>query len=283
MSALFGPAGMCEWASAEKVKHTVALMKWLREKGADAFEYQCGRGVTVKEDKAKEIGESAKSEGIRLSLHAPYFISLASADEEKRDNSVNYILQSAKAVTAMGGERIVVHPGGLNKFSREQATQIACETLKKAVAALDENGLGNVIICPEVMGKINQLGDVDEVLEFCSLDERMLPCVDFGHLNSRTHGGLKTIDDFNAVFDKIENRLGRERLEKMHIHFSRIEYSAGGEVKHLTFEDTVYGPEQSVFVESIVRRGLSPVVICESAGTQTADAVEMKRLYNTQR
>ena len=279
MGAIFGPAGMCELAAQEKVKHTAALMAWLKEKGLDAFEYQCGRGVNIKQDKAEEIGKAAKENGITLSLHAPYFISLASAEVEKRDNSVGYILKSAEAAKWLGAKHIVVHPGGIGKMKREEATAIACETLKKAVAALDENDLGDIIMCPEVMGKINQLGDVDEVLTFCTLDERMLPCVDFGHLNSRTHGGLKSVEDYDAVFDKIENRLGRERLNNMHIHFSRIEYSAGGEVRHLTFEDTVFGPEQSVFIEAVRARGISPTVICESAGTQTLDSMEMKRLY----
>ena len=279
MGAKFGPAGMCELAAQEKVKHTVALMTWLKEKDLDAFEYQCGRGVNIKQEKAEEIASAARENDIALSVHAPYFISLASAEEEKRDNSVGYILKSAEAAKWLGAKRIVVHPGGIGKMKREEATALACETLKKAIAALDENGLGDIIMCPEVMGKINQLGDVDEVLTFCALDERMLPCVDFGHLNSRTHGGMKTVEDYYAVFDKIENKLGHERLDNMHIHFSRIEYSAGGEVRHLTFEDTVFGPEQSVFIEAVRTRGISPTVICESAGTQTLDSMAMKSLY----
>ena len=86
MGAKFGPAGMCELAAQEKVKHTVALMTWLKEKDLDAFEYQCGRGVNIKQEKAEEIASAARENDIALSVHAPYFISLASAEEEKRDN-----------------------------------------------------------------------------------------------------------------------------------------------------------------------------------------------------
>ena len=218
-----------------------------------------------------------------MSLHAPYFISLASKEPEKRENSVRYILESAAAVQKLGGDRIVVHPGGLGGLPRADATALAMETLKKAQAALDENGLSAVHICPEVMGKINQLGTLSEVLQMCSLDERMLPCVDFGHLNSREHGALKDSAAFAAVLDEIERRLGSVRVKQFHIHFSKIEYTAGGEKKHLTFADTVFGPEPAPLMTLLAERGLTPTVICESDGTQTADAATMHKEYEAAR
>lgn len=281
MPIKIGPAGMCEMAAAEKIKSTEKLMGWLAEKDINAFEYQCGRGVRLSAEKAEVINKAAKNSGIFVSLHAPYFISLASLEEEKRSNSVEYIRQSAEGVNMLGGNRIVVHPGGLSKMKREEARAIACETLMKAQSVLDENGLSNVHICPEVMGKINQLGDLEDVITFCKLDERFIPCVDFGHLNSRTEGSLKTTGDYIEVFDTLSNELGEERTRNMHIHFSKIEYSKGGEVRHLTFEDTVYGPNPEIFIESIVKRNMTPTIICESAGTQTADSVAMLEMYKS--
>lgn len=279
MPIRFGPAGMCEMAAAEKIKSTEKLMSWLGEKGLNAFEYQCGRGVRLSAEKAAVIKLAAENAGITVSLHAPYFISLASAEEEKRINSVEYIRQSAEAVSMLGGDRIVVHPGGLSKMTREEARAIACNTLRKAQATLDENGLSQVHICPEVMGKINQLGDLEDIISFCKIDERFIPCVDFGHLNSRTAGSLQTAEDYIRVFDVLADEIGEERVRNMHIHFSKIEYSKGGEVRHLTFEDTVYGPAPEAFIESMVKRGLTPTVICESAGTQTADSMAMLGMY----
>ncbi len=279
MPIKFGPAGMCEMAAAEKIKSTEKLMVWLSEKDLNAFEYQCGRGVRLSAEKAELIKTAAKNAGITISLHAPYFISLASLEEEKRNNSVEYIRQSAEAVQMLGGNRIVVHPGGLSKMSREEARAIACETLVKAQNTLDEMGLTEVHICPEVMGKINQLGDLEDVITFCKIDERFIPCVDFGHLNSRTVGLLQSTEDYIKVFDTLSDALGTERTKNMHVHFSKIEYSKGGEVRHLTFEDSIYGPEPDIFIESIVKYGMTPTVICESAGTQTADSVAMLNLY----
>ncbi len=277
--AKFGPAGNCDDFYVAGYKSTAQMPSFLKKQGLTAYEYQCGRGVRLSDSTATALGKAAEENGIQLSLHAPYYISLASAEEEKRDNSVRYILESAAAVVRLGGDRIVVHPGGLGGRSREEATAIAVETLKKAQAALDENGLSQVHICPEVMGKINQLGTLDEVLTMCGVDERFLPCVDFGHLNSRTAGATNDLAAFDQVITEIGNRLGNERQQNFHIHFSKIEYTAGGEKRHLTFADTTFGPEPAPLMTLLAEKGLCPTVICESDGTQTRDAAEMHQLY----
>lgn len=279
MTAKFGPAGNSESFYAAGNKATLQAPAWLHSLGLTAYEYQCGRGVRITEETARALGEEAVKHGVQLSLHAPYFISLASADPEKRDNSIRYILESARAVTQMGGERIVVHPGGLGGLSRADATALASQTLRRAQEALDSEGLSQVRICPETMGKINQLGDLEEVLQFCALDERFLPCVDFGHLNSRTLGGLNTEEAFAALLDRLHNVLGAERGAIFHAHFSKIEYTKGGEKRHLTFADTVYGPEPAPLMKLIRERGLRPTFICESDGTQAEDAAALQALY----
>lgn len=281
MSANFGPAGNAESFSAMGYKNSLDIPEYIEKMGLDAYEYQCGRGVKIGEDKADMLGRLAAEKGIKLSLHAPYYISMSSVEEQKRDNSVDYILASARAVNAMGGSRIVVHTGSCGKLPREEALRLAKDTMKKAIAALDNEGLGNIRVCPETMGKMNQLGTLDEVLELCTLDERLLPCIDFGHLNARTLGTLKEKQDFAAVLDAIENKLGAARLKEFHSHFSKIEYTAGGEKRHLTFEDTVFGPDYEPLIELIYERGLCPTVICESAGTQAEDALAMKKLYES--
>lgn len=277
--ALFGPAGNCEAFHAAGNRSTVQVFAFLASHGLTAYEYQCGRGVRVSEEAAVAIRRQAEEYGITVSLHAPYFISLASAEEDKRDNSIRYILDSARAVSLMGGDRIVVHPGGLGGRSREEATALATDTLLRAQQALDAEGLSHVHICPEVMGKINQLGDLSEVLAFCQAEERFIPCVDFGHLNSRTGGTLTDAAAFGEVIDRMEQAIGRERVRCFHSHFSKIEYTVGGEKRHLTFTDTVFGPDPAPFTAMLAARRLTPTVICESAGTQTADAAAMQRLY----
>ncbi len=280
MSALFGPAGNSISFTQMGYKGSLQVPEYLTKMGLDAFEYQCGRGVNIGEEKARELGKIAADKGITLSLHAPYYISMSSVEEEKRIKSIDYILASARAVNAMGGNRIVVHTGSCSKISREVALELASDTMKMALTALDQNGLSHIHICPETMGKVNQLGTLDEVLALCKLDERLIPCIDFGHLNARDLGYFKTKEDYKTVFDKMENAIGHDRLCGFHSHFSKIEYTTGGEKKHLTFADTVYGPDFEPVLDLVAQKSLSPTFICESDGTQAEDAKMMKDYYN---
>lgn len=281
MSAKFGPAGNSASFHDMGYKHSLQVPEYIEKMGLDAFEYQCGRGVNIGLEKAAELGKLALEKGIALSLHAPYYISMSSVDPEKRLNSVNYILASARAVKAMGGNRIVVHTGSCGKISREEALGLAIDTMKIALDALDSEGLGDIHICPETMGKVNQLGTLEEVMALCELDERLIPCIDFGHLNARDMGGLKTFDDYRHIFDTIENRLGADRLKCFHSHFSKIEYTVGGEKRHLTFADNVFGPDFEPVIELVAAKNCSPVIICESDGTQAEDAAAMKNYYKS--
>ncbi len=281
MACLFGPAGTPESFKTMGYKGSLDIPEYVEKMGLNAFEYQCGRGVNIGEEKAKLLGEKAKEKGIRLSLHAPYYISMSSTEEEKRLNSVNYILSSARAVNAMGGDRIVVHTGSCGKISREEALRLAKDTMKLSLAALECENLGHIHICPETMGKVNQLGTLYEVLELCKIDERLIPCIDFGHLNARDLGALKTKEDVISVFENIENALGTERGRNFHSHFSKIEYTTGGEKRHLTFEDTVFGPDFEPVIETVIERSTDVTFICESAGTQAEDAKLMKNYYDS--
>lgn len=278
--AKFGPAGTAESFKTMGYKKSTQLGDYLTKFDLDHFEYQCGQGVRVSESAAKEIGAALAAAGITVSVHAPYFISLSSVEEEKRLNSINYILDSAKVVNAMGGDRIVIHSGSCSKMTREEALELAKDTMKRARAALMEAGLEHIHCCPETMGKINQLGDLNEVMELCRVDDTFIPCIDFGHLNARTLGSIKGADEYAAILDTIENKLGSDRLKIFHSHFSKIEYTEkGGEKKHLTFDDTVYGPQFEPLMELVYKKSLSPTFICESAGTQTEDAAAMKKYY----
>ena len=221
---------------------------------------------------AEKLPAHSSRGNITVTLHAPYFISLSSVEAEKRDNSVNYIAESLRAA-----DKLVKKVNATPAHYGRSDLYLAKQTLQ-TVALRQSEGL-KAIICPETMGKINQLGTLDEVIELCTLDDEMLPCVDFGHLNARTHGEIKTIDDYAAMLDKIENTLGHDRLSQMHIHFSKIEYTNSGERRHLTFADEIYGPQYEPLCELLAKRNLNCTVICESDGTQAEDASLMKKAY----
>jgi deoxyribonuclease-4 len=129
----------------------------------------------------------------------------------------------------------------------------------------------------ETMGKLNQLGTLDEVIEQCRVSPRFVPVVDFGHLNCRERGlAFPDADSYRRVFDRIGNACGDAVARSLHCHFSKIEYTDAGEKRHLTFEDTVFGPRFEPLAEAIVKENLAPRIICESDGTQAEDALWMK-------
>lgn len=278
MAISFGPGGNSE--SFAKRKFPQDLPEYLSSMGLNGYEIECGRGVRIAQKTFDLLPDIAKEHGINLTLHTPYFISLSSENEETRLGSLKYIEESAEAAHKLGIRKLVVHSGSCAKMTREQALELAKDTLKKAQEMLDKKGLSDIILCPETMGKINQLGTLSEVIELCKTDERFLPCVDFGHLNARTLGGIKTKSDYAQMLDEIEEGLGYERLKNFHVHFSKIMYTAGGEKAHLTFADNEYGPRFEPLMELFKERGLEPSVICESAGTQAEDAAEMKKYYD---
>ena len=276
----FGTAGNSNSFYDMGYKSTPQVPEYIKKMGINAYEYQCGRGVRVNQEQAVKLKENANAMGVRLSLHSPYYISLSSLEEDKRENSISYILQSAQAARLIGADRVVVHSGSCSKISRAAALELAKDTIKKAVNELKRNDLYDIRLCPETMGKVNQLGTLEEVIELCKVDESLIPCIDFGHLNARTFGGLKTLEDFEYIFKTMKNELGEERMKSFQSHFSKIEYTEnGGEKRHLTFADEVYGPNFDPVAELILKYGCSPVIICESDGTQAEDAKAMFDIY----
>lgn len=247
--------------------------------GLSAYEYSFGRGVRISQPTAQKIAEHAGQHGIYLSVHSPYYINLATKEDEKRQGNIRYFTQTANAAKWMGAKRIVFHPGSQGNDKRELAFQRVKIALLEIIKILDSQKLFNFEICPETMGKIKQIGDLDEIIELCAIDERIVPAIDFGHLHARSLGNLKTYDDFSFILDELENKLGGYRARHFHAHFSRIEYTQAGERKHRTFAETEFGPNFAPLASLIAKRGLEPVIICESKGTMAEDAVEMKNMY----
>ena len=277
--ALFGPAGASDAARDGGVKSTFDNIGWVKNFGLDAYEYQAGNGLHASDASLRAVGAEAARLGIAMSFHTPYFISLSGIEPEKRLKSVDYIAQSVAAAKLLGAGIIVIHTGSAAKISREEAMGLAADTLRTALERID---VGEVRLGLETMGKKNQLGTLDEVIELCRIDPRLCPVVDFGHLNARDCGGVfPDAAAYSTVFSKIADALGASYAENLHCHFSHIEYTSAGEKRHLTFDgdDAGWGPDFAPLAEVIARDGLAPRIICESAGTQDKDALTMKKQY----
>lgn len=279
MEARFGPAGNPPSFYARGFKSSLEMPGWLKELGLTAYEYQCVRGVNIGEQAAIRLGEAARENGVVLSLHAPYYITLGTDDPHLKEKTRIHLLKSMLAARWMGARVVVFHPGtGVGK-NRKEVLSRAKKLLKEVLAEAREEGLGGILLAPETAGKMAQLGTLEEVLELCTLDEQVVPAVDFAHLHAAGGGCLKDIDDFARILDQIEERLGRRAVEELHIHFSPIEFTSKGEKRHRTLEEGVYGPDFSLLARLLVERNLHPTVICESYDRQVEDAVVYRDLY----
>lgn len=275
----FGPSGNCESFYAEGNTHTEEAASFVKNRGLDCFEYSFGRGVRMTEDKAISIGEAFQKEGIEISAHAPYFINFANPDDEMAAKSYGYVLDTAKVLKLMGGKRVVFHPAAQGKVSRDEAVEKTEERLKILRDYIYLNNMQDMIFCPETMGKLAQIGTVEEITRFCKIDPIFVPCIDFGHINAREQGSLKTVEDYKSRLQYMIDELGYERMKHFHSHFSKIMYSAKGEIKHLTFDDAVYGPKFEPLAIALKELKLEPYLVSESAGMQAEEAEYMKKVY----
>ena len=275
----FGPSGNGISFYEEGNVKTEQAAAYVKARGLSAYEYSFGRGVNIGAEKAASLGEVFKSAGVALSVHAPYYINFANPDEEMAQKSFGYVLRSAEMMRFMRGNRVIFHPATQGKAEREAAVSLCEDRLKILRDAVYENGFSDMFFCPETMGKAGQIGTVEEIVRFCKIDRIYLPCVDFGHVNAREQGSLKTEKDYTDRLSYMIGELGMERMKHFHVHFSKIMYGPKGEIKHLTFADEKYGPEFAPLAASLHKLGLEPVVISESDGMQAEEAKIMQDLY----
>lgn len=277
----FGPSGNCESFYAEGNAHTEQAAAFVKKRGLDCFEYSFGRGVRMSQDKAISIGEAFARENVEISAHAPYFINFANPDDEMAAKSYGYVLDSANACKLMGGKRVVFHPAAQGKATRLEAVEKTRERLHTLAEYIVLNNLDDMLFCPETMGKLAQIGTVEEITEFCRIAPFFVPCVDFGHINAREQGSLQSVEDYKSRLEYMIAELGFAKMEHFHVHFSKIMYGGKGEIKHLTFADEIYGPSFEPLAIALKELKLKPYIVSESDGTQAEDAAEMKRIYQS--
>ncbi|MBO5394384.1 MAG: TIM barrel protein [Clostridia bacterium] len=278
---LFGPSGCGEEFVEEGHSGILEVPAWIKAKGLDAYEYSFGHGYQMSTEKAQLAGEEFKKHDIKLSLHAPFYINFANPDEEMYAKTQGYIYTGIKFLRAFGADRLIFHAASCGKLSRDEALALTKARFIDTFDKMEQEGLlDDLILCPETMGKTQQIGTYQEIVDLCTLNKHLLPTFDFGHINSLEGGSLKTKDDYKRILDYSIEKIGYEKTNNCHIHFSKIQYGAKGEIKHLNYDDLVYGPEFDGLAEILIEYNLSPRVICESMSTMPKDALIMKKIYH---
>lgn len=276
----FGPSGNSQSFYNAGNKTSLQAPAWLKSLGLNAYEYSFGRGYTMSLKTAEALGQVAEENGVLVSIHAPYYINLANPDDFMKEKSFAYILNGLELLRAMRGKHLVFHIASQGKLGRGEALALAKKRLLELLGRLDFSGRHKgLYLCPETMGKPLQIGSYKEIIDFCTLHENLVPTFDFGHINCITQGGLKTKDDYLEILQYSLDKLGFDRTNNCHIHFSKIEYGAKGEIRHLNYDDNIYGPNFEPLAQALVELGLSPTIICESKTMMAEDAQTLKNIY----
>ena len=275
----FGPAGNDVLFYKQGYKATLQAPKWLREMGLDALEICFGRGSRMSVETAQKIGQEGRKHNIALSVHAPYFINMA--NPEAIDKNYRFISQSLGLLHVMGGNRVVIHVGSQGDLSREEAMKNTRTSLVQIIKRLDKDGLGDFLLCLETMGKYRQIGNVEEICDLCSVDPRVIPTLDFGHINCLLQGELsRNPEKIPELMDQITKKIGKEKIQNVHIHWSAIEFSEKGERRHTTLDDPQWHIPFKPLARYIKDKGLTPTIICESEDIMAQDALKLRKIWD---
>lgn len=270
-NVLFGPAGKPINFKGSSYKSP----KYIKNEGLDSFEYQSPYGVRIGEKSAKILKEESEKHDILISMHGPYYINLCSKEEEKIEKSIEHLIKSARAGEWMGAYRIVFHPGFYSNRKANKAMEISKTTIQRVLDKCEEEGIENFTFAPETTGKRSQQGNIDEIIDICASFDHFEPTIDFAHIHARGLGHLNKAEDYNCIFSKLEDNLDIDRL---HCHFTTIEYGNGGEIKHHTLAEENYGPNIKDLLENLISNGWKANIICETP-LRDEDSVKMKELY----
>jgi len=267
----FGCAGNpVNFFKSEFRKDHLGVIEWSHNLGLNAQERQMTYGARMKEEDAVKFGKIGRKFNVSLSVHGPYYVVLTSDKEKVIENSIKEMLKTAHLAELMKAKKVIFHPGfgaNINKVI-------------KNLKIIEKDKPSNVSILPESMGKISQLGSLNDILTICENTE-CLPCIDFGHLHARTLGSLNKKEDFKKVLIEIENRLGRKILKNIHCHFYPVEFTDKGEKVHRAVMEKNVFPVFEPFGELIKEFNMSPTLISESKNSQDIGALHMKKVMES--
>jgi len=270
----FGPAGIPLRAKARSTKQGVLEVKAL---GLDAMEIEFVRRISLTEQSAREVAAIARELDVALTVHAPYYVNLASPDKSKAEASAQRVYQSAVIGYAAGAWSVCFHAAYYMGKGSEEVYSIVKEALKGIIAKLKDEGV-EIWLRPETTGSPTEFGTLDELLKLSSELEMVMPVIDFAHLHARSNGAFNSYEEFSDVLSRIEDALGREALGNMHIHVSGIEYGEKGEVRHLNLRESDF--EYEDLVRALKDFNVKGVLISESPNLEE-DALMLKKLFES--
>jgi deoxyribonuclease-4 len=270
---LFGTGGIPH--TSTKPKTTINGIKRIAELGLGCTELEFVYGVRMNNAEADQVASTARKYKIRLSAHAPYYINLNAHEHEKLISSQDRLLQTAHIASLCGASNVTFHTAFYMKDEPEEVYSRIKRILTGITAEIKrENRF--LWLRPELMGKISQFGNLEELLSLCGDVEGLAPCIDFAHLHART-GKYNSYYEFKSVLALVERRLGRSALDNMHIHLSGINYTRNGETMHLNLRESDL--KYTELLQALKEQEVKGVVICESPNLEE-DALHLQETYH---
>jgi len=238
------------------------------------MELEWVQAVPKNVEHVETIGEKARSLGITLTIHAPYYVNLNSKDASIITASKKRILAALTMGQICGAKSVCVHPafyGGDEPGEAYAKVQSATEEIMKQKRKL----FPDVNLAYETMGKPSQFGTLEEVLKL-SKEFDIYPCVDSAHMHARSNGQWNSAKEWEEIFDIYEKYLGKKSLRNMHMHFSGIAYGPKGEKHHLPIRES--DAKWKEFLSVLKRKELGGVLVIESP-VQEEDVLFLKKGY----
>jgi len=285
MKANFGVGGFppkfyeSDYRFSRYGKRREGIFPWLASLGLNWLELECTYGVKMPHSQATDYKRVADENGIGMSIHAPYYCVLCSANPETVKRSKQDLIKAFGLAAMLGVNRIVFHPGHPCRDDRTEALDMIVDALN-TIKLHRPDGL---VICPEVGGKKKQLGSLDDLIYICDRIDYARPCLDLAHLHAREGGSLTSSQAIVDRLNYIESKLGRAHLEEGYFHVYPVTVNDHGEKEHCAFFDAgPYYPLAEHFIEAIKVKGIVPTVVCEAKNSQEHGAMLMKKLYEGQ-
>ncbi len=259
-----GPARL---PSRESPEEAIEL---LLERGYAACEIDFESGFWMDYPFAERLGQLAGENGVALSVHAPLFGFMGHVEPSGRKfaSAVGALDRSAGIAAASGAEVVVFHPGFLLERSREAALDAVVEqlgTLRERLEAKDRA----VPFGVEVMGRVRDLGSLDDVLEISRRTGWVRPVLDFAHMHATSDGAFLDVEPFAAALAAVDTVLAPG--DPFHIHFSDIAYANRNETKHLPYGEGTLRAEP--LREALDRFERPTTVISESPDEESSQAI----------
>jgi deoxyribonuclease-4 len=246
-----------------------AALELLLERGYTACEVDFEGKFWMDYPWAERFGQLAREHGIALSVHAPIAGFMGHAERGKKLNmAVGMLDHSAGIAKTAGAELVVFHPGFLLGRTREDAIDSVCEQLGELRARLEKKDRA-VPFGIEVMGRVRELGSVDDVLEISARVDWVRPVLDFAHMHATSDGAFTETSMFADVLEAADGVL--EDGAPFHVHFSDIAFANRNETKHLAYGEGTLRAEP--LGEALARFERPATVISEAPDLESSFAI----------